>query len=89
MIWTVELSGKALKQLGKINKTERVMIWRFIKETLPRMTNPRTKGKSLQGQLKRLWRYRVGNYRIICQIKDDELLVLLLEIGHRKEIYKN
>lgn len=88
MNWTVELSKPALKQLGKINKTEREYIWRFIKETLPNQHNPRQTGRALQGSLKGLWRYRVGNYRLVCQIKDNEVLILILEIGHRKNIYQ-
>jgi mRNA interferase RelE/StbE len=52
------------------------------------MPNPRLSGKALQGDLKGLWRYRVGNYRLIAQIKDNELIILVIEIGHRKEVYK-
>jgi mRNA interferase RelE/StbE len=52
------------------------------------MVNPRLTGKALQGDLKGLWRYRVGDYRLIAQIKDAELLILVIELGHRKGIYK-
>lgn len=88
MNWTIKLSAKALKQLGKINKPEREQAWRFIKETLPTIEKPKSTGKALQGSLKGFWRYRVGNYRLICQIEDTALIILVLEIGHRKDIYK-
>lgn len=50
--------------------------------------NPREKGKPLKGNLKNQWRYRIGNYRILCRIEDYEVLVLVLNVGHRKEVYK-
>jgi len=52
------------------------------------MNNPRSKGKALSGNLKGLWRYRVGDYRVICQIIDNEVVILVVELGHRKEIYR-
>lgn len=50
--------------------------------------NPRLTGKALQGKLSGLWRYRVGDFRLLCRIEDNELIILVIEIGHRKEIYK-
>ncbi|MDD5267428.1 MAG: type II toxin-antitoxin system RelE/ParE family toxin [Methylococcales bacterium] len=52
------------------------------------LDNPRAIGKALQGNLKGLWRYRVGDYCLVCQIFNSELIVMVLEIGHRKDIYK-
>ena len=88
MQWTVRLSETALKRLEKINKPEQLRIRQFIKDTLANLDNPRTMGKALQGTLKGLWRYRVGNYRLVCQIYNNELIVMVLEVGHRKDIYK-
>ena len=51
------------------------------------MQNPRATGKALQGEFSGLWRYRVGDYRLICEIRENELVILVLEIGHRKNIY--
>ncbi|MDD1625991.1 MAG: type II toxin-antitoxin system RelE/ParE family toxin [Methylococcaceae bacterium] len=88
MQWTVRLSETALKTLEKINKPEQLRIRQFIKDNLANLDNPRSMGKALQGNLKGLWRYRVGNYRLVCQIYNSELIVMVLEIGHRKDIYK-
>jgi mRNA interferase RelE/StbE len=88
MQWTVKLSETALKALEKINKPEQLRIRDFIKSTLTSLDNPRSTGKALQGNLKGLWRYRVGNYRLVCQLKDNELTVMVIDIGHRKDIYK-
>lgn len=52
------------------------------------MANPRSSGKALQGEFKGLWRYRIGDYRVICQIKDKELVILVIDLAHRKDIYK-
>jgi len=55
---------------------------------LANLDNPRQYGKSLEGKFKGLWRYRVGNYRIICDIRDTEVLIIAVEIGHRSKVYK-
>jgi mRNA interferase RelE/StbE len=88
MQWMVRLSETGLKTLEKINKPEQLRIRQFIKDNLANLDNPRSMGKALQGNLKGLWRYRVGNYRLVCQIYNSELMVMVLEIGHRKDIYK-
>ena len=88
MHWTIRLSETALKTLEKIDKPERLRIRQFIKDTLANLDDPRTMGKALQGNLKGLWRYRVGNYRLICQIYNSELILMVLEIGHRKDVYQ-
>ena len=89
MQWTVRLSETALKTLEKVNKPEQLRIRQFIKETLGNLDNPRSTGKALQGNLKGLWRYRVGDYRLVCKIYNNELIIMVLEIGHRKDIYKS
>lgn len=88
MTWRIDLSDVALKALTKIDKTPRLKIREFIDKELPEMSNPRSKGKALSGDLKGLWRYRIGDYRLICQIRDNELIILIVELGHRKEVYK-
>jgi mRNA interferase RelE/StbE len=88
MSWTIKIDKHALKELAKIEKKDRQRIFQFLKVDLVKLDNPRLSGKALQGDLKGLWRYRVGDYRLIAQIKDNELQVLVVEIGHRKAIYK-
>jgi len=87
MNWRINISTKAAKALAKMNAKERDRIWDFIKNKLPNMQNPRATGKALQGEFRGLWRYRVGDYRLICEIRENELVILVLEIGHRKNIY--
>lgn len=88
MAWTIKFESLALKELKKLDKPARNRIERFIDE-LACGENPRSKGIALQGERFRgLWRYRVGDYRLICQIKDREVIILILDIGHRKEVYR-
>lgn len=88
MNWQIKVSKKAVKELAKVNAPERTKIWNFIKYTLPKMDNPRNQGKALTGNLKGLWRYRIGNYRLMCEIKNDKLIILIISLGHRKQIYQ-
>ena len=78
--WSINVQDKAIKSLAKIDRKEASKIWYFLEVELPAMPNPRLSGKALQGDLKGLWRYRVGNYRLIAQIKDNELIILVIEI---------
>lgn len=89
MAWRIELSPGADRDLDKLDPQHARRILRFLSERLARLENPRTIGKLLEGQeLGGLWRYRVGDYRVICSIEDDRLVVLVVEIGHRREIYR-
>lgn len=88
MVYKLVLSDEVLKQLKKMDKHVGLMLAKDMKKKLDGLANPRQQGKALTGQYKGLWRYRVGDYRIICDIVDDELIILALEVGHRKEVYK-
>lgn len=88
MAWTVKLSDNAKRDLRKLDKPVQKKIVSFLLERLENTDNPRATGKALHGNLSGLWRYRVGDFRLLCRIEDNELLVLVIEIGHRKEIYK-
>ncbi len=76
------------KDLKKLDKYKQGIILDWLSRNLKDVTNPRATGKALKGYLEGLWRYRVGEYRIIVEIKDDELVILTLSVGHRKDIYK-
>ena len=76
------------KEFKKLDKTVRVMITQWIKKHLMDCDNPRAFGKALVGNLKGYWRYRIGNYRLLAIIKDDELIIVAIEIEHRKNVYK-
>jgi mRNA interferase RelE/StbE len=88
MIYQVEFSHLALKQLKKMDKHTASMIISYIKKKLMNTENPRQYGKALKGNLNDKWRYRVGNYRILAKIQDDKVFIAIIEIGHRKDIYK-
>ncbi|MDD2725327.1 MAG: type II toxin-antitoxin system RelE/ParE family toxin [Methylovulum sp.] len=88
MAWTVKLTNDAKRDLRKIDKPQQKRITAFLLERLEKSENPRANGKALLGNLSGLWRYRVGDFRLLCRIEDNELVVLVIEIGHRKEIYK-
>ncbi|MBR5579749.1 MAG: type II toxin-antitoxin system RelE/ParE family toxin [Treponema sp.] len=82
----LEFSEAARKAFKKIDKTMQKRIKEYLDEVL-QLENPRSRGKALTGNLVNLWRYRVGDYRIICDIQDEKILITVLRLGHRKEIY--
>jgi len=84
-----ESAEKDLKKLIKSNKAIAKLLKKWISENLIGTQNPKQRGKALTGNLKGLWRYRVGSYRIVAEIKNDILLILIIEISDRKETYKN
>lgn len=89
MAWQIDLTATAVKQLSKLDKNEARRITGFLRERLAPVDDPRSTGKALTGpHLGAYWRYRVGDYRIICDIQDDALRVLVIEIGNRREVYR-
>lgn len=87
MHWTIELDANAAKAINKLDKPIRERIKRFLK-ALAINENPRSQGKALTGRYAGLWRYRIGDYRLICNIQDEKIIILVLAIGHRKDIYR-
>ena len=87
MAWTIEISPTAQKQLKALNRPIQERILHYLTDKIEGCKNPRHFGESLRANRAGLWRYRVGNYRIICRIEDEKVVVLVLNIGHRSEIY--
>ena len=87
-MWHLVFSKKADKQLAKMDVGVRRIIVAWLLKNIDGCDNPRIHGKGLTGNLSGVWRYRVGDYRILCEIREQELVVLALEIGHRREVYK-
>lgn len=85
MTWQIKWEDFAVKQLRKLDKQIEKRIISYLKKVV--LEDPRKQGKSLTGDKSRFWRYRMGEYRIICRIIDDEFIVLIIAVGHRKEIY--
>lgn len=88
MSWTVSISDFAEKQLKKLDKAVQKRILDYLEDRLEGCKNPRHFGELLKGDKAGLWRFRVGDYRIISEIREEELIVLALAIGHRRDIYK-
>lgn len=86
-MYHVEFSKLALKQLKKLDKPTAALIVGWVRKNLEGVDNPRVHGKGLTSNKSGQWRYRVGDYRIIAEIIDAEVVVLVLEVGHRKDIY--
>jgi len=89
LAWTVEIDGFAEKQLRKLDKSVQIRLLDWLTERIEGCKNPRHFGEPLRGNRSGLWRYRVGDYRIICEIEDEKLIVLALAIGHRRKIYRS
>jgi mRNA interferase RelE/StbE len=89
MAYNVELSAEVDRELGKLDVQQAKRILRFLHERVAKLDDPRSIGQALHGsRLGEFWKYRVGDYRLICKIEDDRLLVLVLRVGHRNEIYR-
>lgn len=89
MAWTIEFRAKAEKQLARLGKQEATRIVSFLDKRLAAHENPRELGQALKGHaLGGYWRYRVGDYRLICDIQDQRLVVLVIEIDHRRQVYR-
>lgn len=87
MVWRIELTGTATKQLGKLDRSDAKRILSFLRERLASHEDPRSLGKALTGPaLGTYWRYRVGDYRLICDIEDSDLRILAIEVGNRKNV---
>jgi len=87
MSYKVEYSKAAEKQIKKLDNYTKVMLTSWITKNLVGCEDPRSHGKALKGNLKNQWRYRVGNYRILCDIEDNRLVILVISVGHRRDIY--
>ena len=88
MTWQIEFTSEAEKQLGKIDRQSSKRIINFLRERVATAEDPRSLGKALKGVLREFWRYRVGDYRIMCRIEDDRLLVLVVRVAHRRAVYR-
>ena len=87
MAWTVKVSDYAEKQLRKLDKPIQKRLLDWLDDRIEGCKNPRHFGEPLRGDMAGLWRYRIGDYRVICEIQDQQLIVLALAVGHRRETY--
>ena len=88
MAWTLRLSETAKRQLRKLDSSNAQVILRYLNRLVQETSDPRERGSGLRANLAGLWRYRVGDYRVICSIEHHELVILVLQIGHRRDVYQ-
>ena len=87
MVWEIELAESAVKQLSGLDKAIQRRITKYLSERLAVADDPRVLGRALRGELSEYWRYRVGDYRLVCEIQDDVLTVLVVRVAHRSKVY--
>ena len=89
MKYSVETTPRFDREFRKLDRYTQRMLKAWIDKNLAGCENPRQHGKGLSGNLSGRWRYRIGDYRLICQINDNQLIILALSVGHRREIYED
>lgn len=88
MKYKIEFSLQASKSLKKMDRSVSKNITNWIIKNLYNSDNPRLLGKPLKGNARGLWRYRIGDYRLIAEIEDDKFIVILIDVDHRRKVYK-
>ncbi len=88
MAWTIEYADAARRNLKKLDKQTAGRIVRYMETRVAGAGDPRRLGKALSGPLGDKWRYRIGEYRVVCDIQDEVIRVLVLAVGHRSDIYR-
>ena len=87
MAWTIECTDFARRQLRKLDKTSARRILDYMDQRVAPLEDARSLGKALHGPLGDLWRYRVGDFRIICELRDKEIRIVVVRVGNRKDVY--
>ena len=88
MAWTIEYAESAARQLARLDRQAAKRIISFMRQRVASAADPRSLGSALSGPLGALWRYRVGDYRVICDIQDARLRVLVVRVGNRRDVYR-
>ena len=89
MAWNIKYAESASKQLKKLDKQTALRVLDYMDERVAALDDPRALGKNLKGpKIGEYWRYRVGDIRVICNIVDEQMMVLVIEIGNRREVYR-
>ena len=89
MGWRIEFHPQAEKELAKLDREVARKIIRFLRERVAQLEDPRSLGEALKGpELGRFWKYRMGDYRLICDIQDQRMTILVIRTGHRRDVYR-
>lgn len=87
MAWRIEFADTARRQLAKLGRDAQVRLRKYLRERIAPCDDPRDHAAPLKSDLAGLWKFRVGEYRLVAEIRDEEILVLVLRVGHRKNVY--
>lgn len=88
MAWTIEFAPDAAKELKKLGRSEAARIIHTLEKRIAAQDDPRTLGGPLTGEHAGYWRWRIGDYRVIARIEDERVLILVVRVGHRREVYR-
>lgn len=88
MAWKIEFNDTAARELARLDNQIARRVVNYLNTRVAPLANPRSLGEALAGPFGNLWRYRIGDYRIVCSIEDDVLRVLVVRVGHRREVYR-
>ena len=89
MVWRIEFDPRAVKELSKFDHSIQRRILKVLRDRIATLVDPRSIGEALRGEeLGRFWKYRIGSYRVICDIRDEDIVILVIRIGDRKEVYE-
>jgi len=87
LVWTIEYDRRVLKDMKKMDRNIQLQILDYFADRIALATDPRKFGKALKSTFSGLWRYRIGHYRAICRIEDENLLILVVRVAHRSKVY--
>ena len=89
MVWRIEFDSRAVKELSKFDRPIQRRILKALRDRIATLVDPRSIGEALRGEeLGRFWKYLIGTYRVICDIRDEDIVILVIRIGDRKEVYE-
>jgi mRNA interferase RelE/StbE len=88
MAWKIEFEQEADRELARIDRQQAKRILKYLFERIATPEDPRRFGEALKFNLSGFWKYRIGNYRVVCDIQDETVTVLVLRVGHRRKVYK-
>ena len=88
MAWTIEFDPKAFAELRRLESQQQRRILRFLCERVAPLADPRSLGQALRGPLHEFWKYRIGDFRVLCDIRDAVLTILVVRVGHRRDVYR-
>lgn len=88
MAWTIEFVPAAAKELKKLGRNDAVRIIRTLEERIAPLEDPRSTGASLKGDHEGYWRWRIGDFRVVARIEDERVLILVVRVAHRREVYR-